>query len=91
MSKITEYWLTTTDNPYDPFTQFDNWYWFDEMEKRYCTTGLIARFSTCPYDAPDNLIQESNKRAIDIIMKEIPLLSDAAQYIPVSREVEFIE
>lgn len=89
MAKLTEYWLTTTDNPFDPFTQFDDWYHFDEFEKRYATTGLIARFNTSPFDAPDPIIQESNKRAVEIIMKEIPLLSDNAQYLPVMREIDY--
>lgn len=89
MAKLTEWWLTTTDNPFDPFTQFDDWYRFDEIEKRYATTGLMARFSSCPFDSPDHIIQESNKRAIEIIMNEIPLLADDAQYIPVSRVIDY--
>lgn len=85
---ITQWWLTTTNNPYDPWERFWDWWRFDELEKRYCTTGLMARFASCPDDAPEAVLQESNQRAIEIIMKTIPLLSDEAQYIPVTRKVE---
>ena len=37
----TEYCLTTVDNPFDPFTQFDQWYSFDR-QKGYHTPGLLA-------------------------------------------------
>ena len=36
--------ITTIDNPYNPFTQFDEWYAFDEG-KGYCTSGYLARIS----------------------------------------------
>ena len=36
--------LTTNDNPYDPFTQFDEWQAFDEG-KGYYTNELLARLS----------------------------------------------
>lgn len=38
------YMLTTIDNPYDPFTQFDEWYAYDER-KGYCTCGYIDRIA----------------------------------------------
>lgn len=37
-------WLTSVDNPFDPFTDFDEWYRYD-AEKGYYTAGLIARFT----------------------------------------------
>ena len=34
--------LTTVDNPFDPFTQFDEWYAWDE-DAGYHTTAFLAR------------------------------------------------
>lgn len=84
----TEYWLTTTDNPYDPWEEWEQWYHLDEIVYRYHTTGLMARFSTAQDDAPDYVLQESNKRAIAIIIKDIPLGVEGVEYRAVSRVVE---
>ena len=35
--------LTTKDNPYNPFTQYDEWKYFDETQKHYYTEAYIAR------------------------------------------------
>ena len=42
---MNDYMLTTIDNPYDPFTQWDDWYKFD-MVKGYDTCGYLARLAT---------------------------------------------
>lgn len=83
----TEYWVTTSKNPYDPFDDFWNWYHYDELEKRYCTTGLMARFATADYDAPESWKRESDRRAATIIVNEIPLVSDDEIYVLVTKEV----
>jgi hypothetical protein len=48
-SEIPEYMLTTYDNPFDPFTQWDQWYAFD-MQMGYHTPGLLARISKSSID-----------------------------------------
>jgi hypothetical protein len=58
--------LTTSDNPYDPFTQFDNWYSFD-TEKGYNTCSLISRFAKTSI----NLTDEVNDELIDHAYNEI--------------------
>lgn len=39
---MAEHMLTTVDNPYDPFTQFDDWYSWDEAAG-YHTMSFLAR------------------------------------------------
>lgn len=43
MLKETDILLTTKDNPYNPFTQYDQWKYFDETEHRYFTEAYVAR------------------------------------------------
>ena len=42
MQRITA--LTTFDNPFNPFDQFDDWYLFD-VEKGYCSCGYLDRIA----------------------------------------------
>ena len=39
-----EYMLTTVDNPFDPFTQWDEWFAWDAAAG-YNTPGLLARIA----------------------------------------------
>lgn len=60
--------LTTSDNPYDPFEQFQSWFLFD-VEKGYNSCaylGRIARTSEQLSDEENNIIIE---KAIDEIIK----------------------
>lgn len=62
-----EYRLTTFDNPYDPFTQFDSWFLYD-VEKGYNTCAYLDRvLNEAPsnQDPSDSAISE----AIDAIVK----------------------
>ena len=88
MASITQWWLSTTDNPYDPFKEWEKWYQFDEYEKKYHTTGLIARFCSCPFDSPEPLLQDSNRRAIGIILKDIPMVVEGVNWKPVTNVIQ---
>lgn len=35
--------LTTKDNKFNPFTEYDDWKNFDEESKHYCTEAYVAR------------------------------------------------
>lgn len=60
--------LTTTDNPYNPITQFDEWNAFD-MRKGYNTLSYLARIAkTSPEMVPRDY-EEAVERAIDEIVK----------------------
>jgi hypothetical protein len=65
----TEYMLTTVDNPFDPFTRFDEWLEYDTM-KGYNTSGMLARIANVSDDLsePDQAI--IIQHAIDEILKE---------------------
>ena len=57
MTKDLDIWLTTDDNPWNPFTQFESWYDFDE-KKLYRTCGRVAeraRYSHCLTDYENDL------------------------------------
>lgn len=52
--------LTTIDNPYDYFNEFENWLAFDE-EKGYDTLNYLARIA----ETSDELSDLDNEIAID--------------------------
>lgn len=68
----TEFMLTTKDNPYNPFTEWDEWYAFDEA-KGYCSSGYLDRIAVTSMDMSDEWNEQEIKRAIDEIIRIDPL------------------
>lgn len=64
---MTETWITTTDNPFDFFTQFDDWYLFDESNG-YHTCSYVARVAKTSKDLSDSDNEDIISRAIDEIL-----------------------
>lgn len=60
--------LTTIDNPYDPFTQFDSWFLFD-VEKGYNSCAYLARIAKTSDQLSDKENDEIIEKAIDEIVK----------------------
>ena len=60
--------ITTVDNPFDPFDNFDSWYRFD-MDKGYNSCALLARLSLTSDAFTDKENDEEIERAIDEIIK----------------------
>lgn len=64
-----EYMLTTVDNPYDPFTQWDEWFAWD-MNAGYHTPGLLARVAMVADDLSEGDQFLAVQDAIDEIVQE---------------------
>lgn len=60
--------LTTIDNPYNPFTEFSDWYRFDTM-KGYNTSEYLARIAVTSDGVGDVLNDMAIEEAIDEIVK----------------------
>jgi hypothetical protein len=65
----TEYMLTTVDNPFNPFTRFDEWLEYD-MRLGYNTSAFLGRIARVSPDLsePDQALAIQN--AIDEIVSE---------------------
>ena len=60
--------LTTTDNPYDPFTQFKSWFLYD-VEKGYYSCGYLARICFISSEMTEDEINEAMEQAIYEIIR----------------------
>jgi hypothetical protein len=65
-SNEPEYMLTTVDNPFDPFTQFDEWMAYDVM-MGYNTAAFLARVAR----VSDDLSEPDQQLAISLAIEEI--------------------
>ena len=66
MSK--DFALTTVDNPYSPFDQFDSWFLYD-VENGYNSCGMLARLTNVTDDMSSVEEDEEIARAIEEIIK----------------------
>jgi hypothetical protein len=78
--QIEDSMLSTIDNPYNPFTHFEEWYAFD-MQKGYNSCGYLARIAR----TSDELSELDNDIAIDTAIDEIVSLNILGIYIKVTR------
>lgn len=56
--------LTTIDNPYDYFTQFDEWYAFD-TEKGYNTCNYLARIALTSTEMSEKEYEDAVEDAVN--------------------------
>jgi hypothetical protein len=73
--------LSTTDNPYNPFTEFDQWYAFDTQVGHH-TLALLGRVCI----TSDELSELDQSRAIDHAMDEIVAENASGMHLLVSED-----
>ena len=76
------YLPTTTDNPYDPFDDFDNWYAYD-IQHGYRTTETLAYFAATSDDYSD----EENQKIVNEAVEKMVNAPYFIEYIKVEREI----
>lgn len=64
--------LTTIDNPYNPFTQFEEWYAYD-LAKGYRTCELLGRYAMTSEGLSDVDNEEAINLAIEEIIRDLPI------------------
>jgi hypothetical protein len=64
-----EYMLTTIDNPFDPFTQYDDWFAWD-FRAGYHTPGALARQVISSDDLSDADQRDAINQAVDEMVDE---------------------
>lgn len=73
--------LTTEDNPYDPFDEFEEWFNFD-VTQGYHTCAYLARVATTSTDLTEADQLEATNETIEEILK----LNLTGNYQVVERE-----
>lgn len=75
--------ISTDDNPFDPFNDFNRWYNFD-VEHGYHSCALLARVSATSNELP----QSDQDRAVEAAIDTIVQLNLSGHHIKVSRSIE---
>lgn len=69
---MTRCFLTTIDNPYSPYEQFEAWYQYD-TDHGYNSSGLLMRLAEISSQLTDNENAYEIEKAIDKIVVNDPL------------------
>ena len=65
--------LTTVDNPFNPFVQFDEWLMYD-IQQGYNSCGLLARLTVSSSELSEEDQEDDTDDAIRRILQMFPLL-----------------
>lgn len=79
---VEAWFVTTIDNPYDYFTQFDEWYEFDTSHG-YNTCSYVARVS----NASNEMSERDKIQAINDAVSDILRLNITGKYKKVKTNV----
>ena len=79
----TRYMLTTSDNMFSPFDEWDEWYAYDEA-KGYHSSALLARVA----NTSDELSEPDQDLAIEQAIDDVIEMNDIGLYIKVSRKID---
>lgn len=63
-----QYAITTFDNPWNPFTHFDEWLAFDN-EHEYNTLNKLSRIANLSSDLTDEEEKIETEKAIDVMIE----------------------
>lgn len=77
---MAEVCLTTVDNPYSPFSEWENWYEFD-VSKGYNTCQFLARIA----NSSDELSDAEEERIIEDAIDEIVTINALGLYKKVKK------
>jgi hypothetical protein len=82
---VVEYMLTTVDNPFDPFTMFDEWLEYD-TRMGYNSAAFLDRIAKVSYEMsePDQLM------AVQDAINEIVNENVSGMWIKVSRSSDVV-
>lgn len=72
MDDYRKFSITTIDNPFNPFVDFDNWFLFD-VEKHYYTLSKLARLSNVTDSMSSKEEAKEVERAIERLIEIDPL------------------
>jgi hypothetical protein len=78
---VNDSMLTTLDNPYNPFTHFDEWYAFDEQHG-YNTFNYLARL----VKTSDDLSDADERLVIEEAIDEVVKLNVLGIYVKVTKD-----
>lgn len=80
---MIESMLTTVDNPFDPFLDYDSWYQWDS-QSGYHTPEFLARIAKVSVETSDPDQAQAIEDAIDECVKE----NITGMYRKVTREID---
>ena len=75
--------LTTSDNPFNPFDDFDSWFAFDSS-RNYNSCSYLARIAK----TSDELSEVDNELAIEKAINEIIEFNLTGNYVKVVRDLK---
>ena len=87
MSEVKETALTTIDNPYSPFSQFDEWYSYD-TEKGYDCCGYLDRMKSVMKEDTTYLSPDSEDEILDSIIDIVVNNDPTGLYVKVQKTNE---